>query len=123
MTSEERNRRMKYGHEVPRSWIPEFNATHPNPTNNPWGKRSESDATSNIRTHSEIYKLKRRIRTTSLQRQQASANKVMRWIKQITAALLVAFGFFAGGYLGLAIGAVAGLSLISLRVELYNNSK
>jgi hypothetical protein len=44
-------------------------------------------------------------------------------MQQITGALLVAFGFFAGGYLGLAIGAVAGLGLISLRVKLYNNSQ
>lgn len=28
MTSDERNRRMKYGHEVPRWWIPEFHNTH-----------------------------------------------------------------------------------------------
>jgi len=28
MTSEDRNRRMKYGHDVPRWWIPEFNNTH-----------------------------------------------------------------------------------------------
>ncbi|MCX5947813.1 MAG: hypothetical protein NTY67_06425 [Cyanobacteria bacterium] len=28
MTSEDRNRRMKYGHDVPRWWIPEFNRTH-----------------------------------------------------------------------------------------------
>lgn len=114
---------MKYGQEVPRSWIPEFNATHPNPANNPRGNRSGSATTSNIRTHSEIYKLKQRIRTTSLQRQQASANQVIRWLQQITAALLVAFGFFAGGYLGLAIGAIAGLGLISLRIKLYNSSK
>jgi hypothetical protein len=123
MTSEERNRRMKYGHEVPRSWIPEFNATHPNPTNTPRGNRSGSGATESARTHSEIYKLKRRIRTASLQRQQASANQVIRWMQQITAALVVAIGFLAGGYLGLAIGAVAGLGLISLRVKLYNNSQ
>lgn len=123
MTSEERNRRMKYGHEVPRSWIPEFNATHPNATNSGRGNRSVSGTTSNIRTHSEIYELKRRIRTTSLQRQQASANQVIRWMQQITAALLVAFGFLAGGYLGLAFGAIAGLGLISLRITLNNNSR
>jgi hypothetical protein len=28
MTSEERNRRMKYGHDVPRWWIPDFHNTH-----------------------------------------------------------------------------------------------
>lgn len=28
MTSEDRNRRMKYGHDVPRWWIPDFNTTH-----------------------------------------------------------------------------------------------
>jgi len=28
MTSDDRNRRMKYGHDVPRWWIPEFNNTH-----------------------------------------------------------------------------------------------
>jgi hypothetical protein len=44
-------------------------------------------------------------------------------MQQITAALVVAIGFLAGGYLGLAIGAVAGLGLISLRVKLYNNSQ
>lgn len=30
MTSDDRNRRMKYGHDVPRWWIPEFNNTHNN---------------------------------------------------------------------------------------------
>jgi hypothetical protein len=28
MTSEERNRKMKYGHDIPRSWIPDFNMPH-----------------------------------------------------------------------------------------------
>jgi hypothetical protein len=29
MTSEDRNRRAKWGHDVPRSWISDFNMTHP----------------------------------------------------------------------------------------------
>jgi hypothetical protein len=28
MTSDDRNRRMKHGHDVPRCWIPEFHNTH-----------------------------------------------------------------------------------------------
>jgi hypothetical protein len=28
MTSDERNKKLKYGPEVPRSWIPDFNTTH-----------------------------------------------------------------------------------------------
>jgi len=29
MTADRNNEKLKYGHEVPRSWIPDFNATHP----------------------------------------------------------------------------------------------
>ena len=29
MTAEDRNRRAKWGHDIPRSWISDFNMTHP----------------------------------------------------------------------------------------------
>lgn len=35
LTADERNRKFKYGHAVPRSWIPDFNATHQKPQAKP----------------------------------------------------------------------------------------
>jgi hypothetical protein len=47
------------------------------------------------------------------------ANQSIKRIQQLTGILLMLIGFAAGGYIGLFLGALAGLGVASLRIELY----
>lgn len=83
MTSEDRNRRIKYGHDVPRWWIPEFNNTHSKE-----GEDSDIDATSQPTENATADEL---FRIAKLQgSQQQLFDQQRRWaehnISQATAA-------------------------------------
>lgn len=119
MTSEERNRRIKYGQEVPRSWIPDFNLTHGRVTDRSRNSNNDPNPTPNPGDLSEKYKLKRRERMIRQRQRHIKANQSIKRIQQLTGILLMLIGFAAGGYIGLFLGALAGLGVASLRIELY----
>jgi|LakMenE18May11ns_1017448.scaffolds.fasta_scaffold9893922_2 hypothetical protein len=117
MTSEERNRRLKYGHDVPRWWIPEFNATHKNPI-----QRSKTEHGSppkpDERIVKEHYELKRRSRLITQRRQLSRLNKDIRILQKAIAALFVVIGILAGGLIGFFVGTCIGLAVLAIRLEL-----
>jgi chemotaxis response regulator CheB len=117
MTSKERNERMKYGHDVPRWWIPDFHMTHKNATRE---KESNHNKTtkhgeSNIKEH---YELKRRSRLIAKRQQLTRMNKDIQALQKATAILVIVIGVSAGGLAGLGIGACIGLALLALRLEI-----
>ena len=117
MTSEERNRRMKYGHDVPRWWIPDFNMTHKNmiqKSKHEHGRPTKPDE----RILKEHYELKRRSRLIAQRRQLSRFNKDVRAFQKAIAILFVVIGVITGGPVGFGIGACIGLALLAIRIEL-----
>lgn len=117
MTSEDRNRRMKYGHDVPRWWIPDFNMTHKSTiqkNKNEHGRPTKTDE----RILKEHYELKRRSRLIAQRRQLIRLNKDIRAFQKAIAMLFVVIGAVAAGPIGFGIGACIGLALLAIRIEL-----
>ena len=83
MTSEDRNRRIKYGHNVPRLWIPEFNNTHSKD-----GEGQDIEATSQSTENATAEELLRIAKSQGSQQQLIEQQR--RWaehnISQATAA-------------------------------------
>jgi hypothetical protein len=117
MTAEERNRKMKHGHIVPRSWIPEFNLTHRRQSD--FEKRGNQGAasTSNETIRKTHYKLRRQARMALKRQNTRKAIQDLRVLQQAAAALLALVGFLAGGSIGLAAGLLIGLLIVSFRIE------
>jgi hypothetical protein len=117
MTSEERHRRMKYGHDIPRWWIPDFHMTHDNTM--PTGKRESDKPTKpDKRILKERYELKRRLRLNAQRRSLGSLNKDIRALQQGLAIFFVIIGAIAGGPIGFGLGACIGLALWAIRINL-----
>jgi Flp pilus assembly protein TadB len=134
MTSDERNRRMKYGPDVPRWWIPDFNTTHQK------GKESQHKATGQEpirvsgadqlakkarlldsgqkRAEYERYALKRRWREIKKEEQRRYLNRDIRIAQMVFAFLVALAGFLISSTVGLVIGTAIGFLLMSIRIEL-----
>lgn len=117
MTSDERNRKLKYGHEVPRWWIPEFNLTH---------RRAEAGGSQRLgiqvkmdpERRREHFELKRRERLVMQRLKVKRVNKDIKIIQKALAVIVVLIGALTGGLLGCGMGLVLALLLISFRLEL-----
>jgi hypothetical protein len=116
MTSEERNRRLKYGHEVPRSWIPEFHANHKKSTQRSISERSRPTKTSEtkIRDH---YELKRRSRLLEKRSQINRLNKDIRFVQISIAVLFIIIGILAGGLIGFFLGTCICLEVLAIPLK------
>jgi hypothetical protein len=79
MTAEDRNRRAKWGHDIPRSWISDFNMTHP--TGRP--QESEQELIERVRAKA------RRQRLEDLAAQRAAAQRSIEQTLVAGAACLV----------------------------------
>jgi hypothetical protein len=113
MTSEERNRRIKYGHDVPRWWIPDFNRPPESPPagRGPGGVGSPS-------TESDDYRIFQRRRRQIRQKEQARRlNRGLGNLQKLVALLIAWLGFWLAGLIGLAIGISLGLLLMAVRLE------
>lgn len=115
MTSKERNERMKYGHDVPRWWIPDFHMTHKNATRESNHNKTTKYGENNIKEH---YELKRRSRIITKHQQLSRMNKDIRFLQEATAILVVAVGVIAGGLAGFGISACIGLAIMAIRLEI-----
>ena len=116
MTAEERNRRIKHGHEVPRWRIPDFNVP-PEPSA---GGESDGAADCSSTEAAELsdYRVFKQRKQQLLQREKSRRlNRNLRTLQYVVAVILVVLAFLAAGLPGLAIGACLGLLLISLRFE------
>jgi hypothetical protein len=103
MNAEERNRRLKYGTAVPRSWIPDFNMTH----------RRGADPNA----MSDYYAFKRRLRLSSQRSRVSRLNKDIRLVQMLFAISLIVIGVLVGGPLGLLVGSCVALAFLFLRIE------
>jgi hypothetical protein len=113
MTSEERNRRIKYGHDVPRWWIPDFNR----PPEPPPGGRGPGGAGSPS-TEIDDYRIFQRRRRQIRQKEQARRlNRGLGNLQKLVALLIAWLGFWLAGLIGLAIGISLGLLLMAVRLE------
>ena len=104
MTSEERNRRLKYGHEVPRSWIPEFNVP----------PRSVRKVSLSDWLGPSRHLLRRRRED----RKVLQLNRDIRRVQWLLATLIVGVCVIQRGVVGLAVGLVISLLLMVIRLEL-----
>ena len=116
MTADERNRRLKYGTDVPRWWIPDFNRPPEPPSRQERAGRSGQPSAEGAA--SDDYQVFERRRRQLLRREQARRiNRTVRILQLVIALLIAALAFLAAGVVGLAIGAVFGLLLLSFRFE------
>lgn len=115
MTSEQRNRRMKYGHAVPRWWIPDFNLTHRN-ANRASAHQSSGIGSSDRQILRDHHERKRRSRRMNHRHKVFTLHKDLRLLQNGVAILLMILGLLIGGPIGLAIGACVGLALLLLRL-------
>lgn len=119
MTSEDRNRRMKYGHDVPRSWIAEFNTTHaasgPRQAKRKSADGGERSGRESLGFH---YELKRRSRIGRSRVEIGRLNKDIRRVQKVLALLFAFTGLIMGGPIGLGIGVCTGLIIMLFRVSL-----
>jgi len=116
MSSEERNRRMKFGQDVPRSWISDFNMTHGGAPD----ERSEFQVGKMISDEEALkmhYELKSRSRLIEKRLRQRRLNKDIQLTQKIVAFLFVFIGTIAAGAIGFGIGAALGLVLLAVRLE------
>jgi hypothetical protein len=117
MTAEERNRRMKYGHDVPRWWIADVHQ----PAESEVSKDQREAAAASASETSEIhdYRVFKQRRRQLLQREQSRRlNRGLRHLQKGIALLIVIVAFLVGGLPGLAAGACIGLALIAWRFKL-----
>jgi len=117
MTSEERNRKMKYGHDIPRSWIADFQMSHQNAIQTSKHERGQSTK-ADKRILKERYELKRRLRLTGQRRDLSRLNNDIRVLQKGLAILFAIIGAVAGGAIGFGIGACIGLAPLAIRVGL-----
>ncbi len=117
MTSEERNRKMKYGHDIPRSWIPDFNMPHQDAIHKSEHERGDSTKPDK-KILKEQYELKRRSRLIRQRRDRSRFNKDIRALQIAIAIIFAIIGLIAGGPIGLGIGTCFGLALLAIRLEL-----
>jgi hypothetical protein len=117
MTSEERNRKMKYGHDIPRSWIADFQMSHQNGIQKSKHERGEPTKPDK-RILKERYELKRRSRLIGQRRELSRLNYDIRALQKAIAILFAIIGLIAGGPNGFGIGAGIGLALLAFRLEL-----
>jgi len=117
MTSEERNRKMKYGQDVPRSWIADFQVPQQNEAQKNKYEHGESTKPDK-RILKERYELKRRSRLIGQCRDLSRLNNDIRALQKAIAILFAMIGFIAGGPIGFSIGAGIGLTLLAIRLEL-----
>ena len=89
MTAEDRNRRAKWGHGIPRSWISDFNMTHPT------GRQQESEQ----QLIDTVRAKARRQRKADLAAQRAAAQCS---IEQTLVAGAACLGLLLGGVVALA---------------------
>jgi hypothetical protein len=115
MTSEERNRRMKYGHDVPRWWIPDFNVTHKTAIRTS-PRDSIGSASSDLQILRDHHERKRRSRRMSQRQKVIRLHKDLRLLQNVLALLFMIVGLLIGGPIGFAIGACMGLALLALRL-------
>ena len=117
MTAEERNRRIKYGHDVPRWWIPDFNVSQELPSRQqPEG--SPGCAAPEAGEGDDDYQVFERRRRQLLRREQARRrSRNLRLAQRLIAVLIAVVAYLAAGLVGLAIGVAVGVLLISLRLE------
>ena len=115
MTSEERSRRMKVGHAVPRWWIPDFNLTHRN-ANRASAHRSSRISRSDRQIPRDRRERKRRSRRRNQWQKLFAPPKDLRLLQNGVAILLMILGLLIGGPIGFAIGACIGLALLLLRL-------
>ena len=116
MTADERNRRLKYGSDVPRWWIPDFNR----PPEPPPPQQQDRTGGSPQTPSGEIddYRVFQRRRRELLQRERTrKLNRDIRLVQKLIAVLMVVVAFWMAGLVGLAIGAAIGLLLLSWRPE------
>ncbi len=117
MTADERNRRLKYGSDVPRWWIPDFNRPPEPPTPQQQDRTGSSPASG--AGDGDDYRVFKRRRRELLQRERTrKLNRDIRLVQKLVAVLIVVVAFLMAGLVGLAIGAVMGLLLLSWRLEL-----
>jgi hypothetical protein len=89
MTSEDRNRRAKWGHDVPRSWISDFNMTHS------VGDRSQ------LSEEELIERVRAKARRQRLEELAAQRRAAQRSIEQTLVAAAAVVGLLLGGALAL----------------------
>jgi hypothetical protein len=117
MTAEERNRILRYGQLVPRSWIPEFNRTHSMPRADGDRARRSTCALSET-DRREYYAAKRRMRLGIRRQQTQRFNSNLRTLQYVIAGLIAFVGLLLAGGIGLGIGLLMGLLMISFRVPI-----
>jgi hypothetical protein len=117
MTAEERNRRMKYGHDVPRWWIADVH--QPAESEASQDRRGAAAASASETSEIHDYRVFKQRRRQLLQREQSRRlNRGFRNLQKGIALLIVIVAFLVGGLPGLAVGACSGLALIAWRFEL-----
>ena len=117
MTAEERNRRMKYGHDVPRWWIADVH--QPAESEVSQDRREAAAASASETSEIHDYRVFKQRRRQLLQREQSRRlNRGLRNLQKAIALLIVIAAFLVGGLPGLAVGACIGLALIAWRFEL-----
>lgn len=108
---------MKYGHDVPRSWISDFNITHRHSadTRNPdQAQPAKSDETI-LKEHFAFKRFSRQIAHRS---QLKKLNKKIRIFQISVAGCFAIIPAATGGLAGLLIGVIISLLLMSFRIEL-----
>ena len=115
MTSDGSNRRMKYGHAVPRWWIPDFNLTHGN-ANRASARGSSGISRSDRQILRDRHERNRRSRRMNKWQKLFAPHKNLRLLQNVVAILLMILGLLIGGPIGFAIGACVGLALLLLRL-------
>lgn len=108
---------MKYGHDVPRWWIPDFHTTHKSAIPNKEYEEARSTKT-NQEIRKEHYELKRRSRQIEQRRQLVRPNKDIRVAQKCIAILFPILGLITSGPIGFGIGTCIGLALLAFRLEL-----
>ncbi len=116
MTAEERNRRIKHGHDVPRWWIPDFNVP-PEPASGSDSHRAADSPSTEAAELSDYRVFKQRKRQLLQREKSRRLNRYFRTLQHVVAVILVVLAFLGFGLPGLLIGACLGLLLISLRLE------
>jgi chemotaxis response regulator CheB len=89
MTAEDRNRRAKWGHDMPRSWISDFNMTHP--TGRPHEPEQEL-----------IERVRAKARRQRFEDRAAQRAAAQRSIEQTLVAGAACLGLLVGGVVALA---------------------
>ena len=118
MIAEERNEKMKHGQEVPRSWIPDFNLTHNRAIHPPQNQTSENLSSHDTQLLKERHERKRLARQLRQRQQRVRANSDIKTGQKVIAIILALIGLLAGGLIGFSLGALAGLAILALPLEL-----